>query len=135
MNKYSQAKNLLQKYAANKAAQENFKYEMDMINSRLYSGGSEKTVVNMIDAKDRLVSRTEKAVGEIKRTEAAMRTLSQYQRDLLTAFYIARVRSCAESLAERYNVERSTIYRDKDKALARFESALAASEKCKAEMF
>ena len=135
MNKYSQAKNLLQKYAANKAAQENFKYEMDMINSRLYSGGSENTVVNMIDAKDRLVSRTEKAVGEIKRTEAAMRTLSQYQRDLLTAFYISGARSCAESLAERYNVERSTIYRDKDKALARFESALAASGKCKAEMF
>ena len=135
MNKYSQAKNLLQKYAANKAAQENFKYEMDMINSRLYSGGSENTVVNMIDAKDRLVSRTEKAVGEIKRTEAALRTLSQYQRDLLTAFYISGARSCAESLAERYNVERSTIYRDKDKALARFESALAASGKCTAEMF
>lgn len=108
---------------------------MDMINSRLYSGGSEKTVIDMIDAKDRLVSRTEKAVGEIKRTEAAMRTLSQYQRDLLTAFYISGARSCAESLAERYNVERSTIYRDKDKALARFESALAASGKCKAEMF
>ena len=126
---------MLQRYAANKAAQENFKYEMDMINSRLYSGGSEKTVVNMIDAKDRLVSRTEKAVGEIKRTEAAMRTLSQYQRDLLTAFYISGARSCAESLAERYNVEMSTIYRDKEKALARFSAALAASEKCKAEMF
>ncbi len=126
---------MLQRYAANKAAQENFKYEMDMINSRLYSGGSEKTVVNMIDAKDRLVSRTEKALREIKRTEAALRTLSEYQRDLLTAFYIARVHSCAESLAERYNVERSTIYRDKEKALARFSAALAASEKCKAEMF
>ena len=135
MNKYRHAINLLQKYAANKAAQENFKYEMDMINSRLYSGGSEKTVIDMIDAKDRLVARTHKAVKEIKRTEAALRTLTQYQTDLLTAFYISGAHSCAESLAERYNVERSTIYRDKDKALARFESALAASEKCKAEMF
>ena len=108
---------------------------MDMINSRLYSGGSEKTVIDMIDAKDRLVARTHKAVKEIKQTEAAMRTLSEYQKDLLTAFYISGAHSCAESLAERYNVERSTVYRDKDKALARFESALAASEKCKAEMF
>lgn len=125
----------MQKYAANKAAQENYKYEMDMINSRLYSGGSEKTVVDMIDAKDRLIARTHKAVKEIKQAEAAMRTLSEYQRDLLTAFYISGAHSCAESLAERYNVERSTIYRDKDKALARFESALAASKKCKAELF
>ncbi|MBO7215828.1 MAG: hypothetical protein J6V84_02400, partial [Clostridia bacterium] len=108
MNKYSHAINLLQKYAANKAAQENFKYEMDMINSRLYSGGSEKTVIDMIDAKDRLVARTHKAVKEIKQTEAALRTLTQYQKDLLTAFYISGAHSCAESLAERYNVERST---------------------------
>ncbi len=135
MNKLSHAINLLQRYAANKAAQENFKYEIDMINSRLYSGGSEKTVVNMIDAKDRLVSRTNKAVKEIKQTEAALRTLSEYQKDLLTAFYISGAHSCAETLAERYNVERSTIYRDKDKALKRFETALAASKKCKAELF
>lgn len=135
MNKYRHAINLLQKYAANKAAQENFKYEMDMINSRLYSGGSEKTVIDMIDAKDRLVARTHKAVKEIKQTEAALRTLTQYQKDLLTAFYISGAHSCAESLAERYNVERSTVYRDKDKALARFESALAAAEKSKAEVF
>jgi predicted DNA-binding protein YlxM (UPF0122 family) len=135
LNKYRHAINLLQKYAANKAAQENFKYEMDMINSRLYSGGSEKTVIDMIDAKDRLVARTHKAVKEIKQTEAALRTLTQYQKDLLTAFYISGAHSCAESLAERYNVERSTVYRDKDKALARFESALAAAEKSKAEVF
>lgn len=106
-----------------------------MINSRLYSGGSEKTVIDMIDAKDRLVARTHKAVKEIKQTEAALRTLTQYQKDLLTAFYISGAHSCAESLAERYNVERSTVYRDKDKTLARFESALAAAEKSKAEMF
>ena len=129
------AKELLQRYAANKAAQENYKYEMEMINSRLYSGGSEKTVIDMIDAKDRLISRTNKALREIKRTEAALRVLTPYQKDLLTAFYIARAHSCAESLSERYNVERSTIYRDKDKALKRFASALAAAEKCKAELF
>ena len=106
-----------------------------MINSRLYSGGSEKTVVNMIEAKDRLVSRTNKAVKEAKQTEAALRTLSEYQKDLLTAFYISGAHSCAETLAERYNVERSTVYRDKNKALARFAAALGASEKCKAEFF
>ena len=135
MNKLSYAKNLLQKYAANKAAQENFPWEMDMINSRLYSGGSEKTVVQMIDAKDRLISRTHKAVKEAKQTEAALRTLDTYGKELLTAFYISGAHSCAETLAERYNVERSTIYRDKNKALTRFAAALGASESCKVEMF
>lgn len=119
------AKKLLENYALNKAAEENFRWEMTMINSRLYSSTSEKTMVDMIEAKDRLASRTDKAVREIKQTEAALSALTPYQRELLNAFYVTRVHSGAETLAGRYSVERSTVYRDKNKALRKFADGLA----------
>lgn len=121
------AKRLLENYAINKAAEENFRWEMTMINSRLYSSASEKTMVEMIEAKDRLTARTDKAVREIKQTESALSTLTPYQRELLNAFYVTRAHSGAETLAGRYSVERSTVYRDKNKALKRFATALSGA--------
>lgn len=125
MSKISYAKRLLESYACNKAAEDNYRWEMTMINSRLYSSPNERTMVEMIEAKDRLALRTDKAVREARETEAALKTLTPYQQELLSAFYIARVHSGAENLAGRYNVERSTVYRDKNKALNRFASALS----------
>ena len=92
----SYAKRLLENYSLNKAAEENFPYEMTMINSRLYSSCSEKTMVEMIEAKDRLVARTDRAKKEIKQTESALGALSPYQRELLNAFYVAGAHSGAE---------------------------------------
>lgn len=124
MNGISYAKHLLENYAVNKAAEENFPFEMTMINSRLYSSCSEKTMVEMIEAKDRLAARTDKAKKEIKQTESALGKLTPYQRELLSAFYITKTHSGAENIAGRHNIERSTVYRDKNKALNRFASAL-----------
>lgn len=81
-------------------------------------------MVEMIEAKDRLVSRTDRAKKEIKRTESALSALTPYERELLTAFYIAGIHSGAEDIAGRYNVERSTVYRDKNKALLVFAQAV-----------
>ena len=120
----SYAKRLLENYSLNKAAEENFPYEMTMINSRLYSSCSEKTMVEMIEAKDRLVARTDRAKKEIKQTESALGALSPYQRELLNAFYVAGAHSGAENIAGRYNVERSTVYRDKNKALLAFANSV-----------
>ena len=127
MTNLTYAKQLLENYALNKAAQENFHWEMEMINSRLYASVSEKTMVDMIEAKDRLATRTDKAVREIMQTETALSTLTPYQRELLNAFYITHAHSGAETLAGRYSVERSTVYRDKNKALKRFAGALGKS--------
>ncbi len=120
----SYAKRLLENYTGNKAAEENFPFEMTMINSRLYSSCSEKTMVEMIEAKDRLAARADRAKKEISQTESALFSLSPYQRELLNAFYVAGKHACAESIAGKYNVERSTVYRDKNKALLVFAEAV-----------
>ncbi len=123
----SYAKRLLENYSLNKAAEENFPFEMTMINSRVYSSCSEKTMVEMIEAKDRLVARTDRAKKEIKQTESALSALSPYQRELLNAFYVAGAHSGAENIAGRYNVERSTVYRDKNKALVAFANSIGTA--------
>jgi DNA-directed RNA polymerase specialized sigma subunit len=124
MNNITYAKRLLENYSVNKAARENYPHEMIMINSRLYSSCAENTVVEMIHAKDLLTLRTEKALREIQKTERALEGLSEYEKDLLSAFYITRIHSGAEAIAGRYSVERSTVYRDKNKALKRFAESL-----------
>ncbi len=118
------AKRLLESYSTNKAAEENFPYEIMMINSRLYSAVGERTMVDLIEAKDRLATRTEKAVNQIRQTERGLSALNQYQKELLTAFYITKAHAGAEELAERFSVERSTVYRDKNKALSVFARAI-----------
>ena len=124
MNNITYAKRLLENYSVNKAARENYPHEMIMINSRLYSSCAENTVVEMIHAKDLLTLRTEKALREIQKTERALENLSEYEKDLLSAFYITRIHSGAEAIAGRYSVERSTVYRDKHKALKKFAEKL-----------
>lgn len=46
--------------------------------------------------------------------------LSPYQRDLLDTFFAGDEKYCADRLCERYYKERSTLYRDRKKALAAF---------------
>lgn len=81
-------------------------------------------MVDMIEAKDRLAARTDRAKKQIKQTESALNTLTPYERELLTAFYVTGKHACAESIACRYNVERSTVYRDKNKALSVFAKSI-----------
>ena len=46
--------------------------------------------------------------------------LSSYQQDLLDTFFSEGEKYCADRLCERYYKERSTLYRDRKKALAAF---------------
>ena len=46
--------------------------------------------------------------------------LSPYQRDLLDTFFASEEKYCADRLCERYYKERSTLYRDRKKALTAF---------------
>lgn len=46
--------------------------------------------------------------------------LSAYQRDLLDTFFVEGEKYCADRLCERYYKERSTLYRDRKKALLAF---------------
>ncbi|MCH5184119.1 MAG: hypothetical protein J1E00_08090 [Oscillospiraceae bacterium] len=46
--------------------------------------------------------------------------LSAYQQDLLNTFFVEGEKYCADRLCERYYKERSTLYRDRKKALLAF---------------
>ena len=54
--------------------------------------------------------------------------MSEYERDLLYGFYIDGGKGAAERMMSRYHKERSTVYRDKDKALNHFTEALYGNE-------
>lgn len=123
MDRISYAKQLLCSYLINRSTVDNFRYEMQLINGKLYScGGSdcEDRIIGLIDAKDRLAARTARARADAARTERGLDSLSDYHRQLLTAFYVVRSRSSADSLASRWHIERSSVYRDKNEALRRF---------------
>lgn len=61
--------------------------------------------------------RAEEALTVIR---CAYGALSPYQRDLLETFFVCGEKYCADRLCERYYKERSTLYRDRKKALAAF---------------
>ena len=50
----------------------------------------------------------------------AYSVLSSYQQDLLDTFFVNDEKYCADRLCERYYKERSTLYRDRKKALTAF---------------
>ena len=67
-------------------------------------------------------SRTRLAKAEEALTviRCAYGVLSPYQQDLLDTFFSDDEKYCADRLCERYYKERSTLYRDRKKALAAF---------------
>lgn len=57
---------------------------------------------------------------ELEQIRRGYRLLDPYARDLLEIFFVSGEKNCAEKIAERYYKERSTIYRDRKKALESF---------------
>ena len=53
-------------------------------------------------------------------SRCAYGVLSSYQQDLLDTFFVGDEKYCADHLCERYYKERSTLYRDRKKALLAF---------------
>lgn len=61
-----------------------------------------------------------KAEESLSIIRCAYGVLSAYQQDLLNTFFSDGEKYCADRLCERYFKERSTLYRDRQKALAAF---------------
>ena len=68
------------------------------------------------ECRERL-GRAEEALSVIR---CAYGVLSPYQQDLLETFFVGEEKYCADRLCEKYYKERSTLYRDRKKALAAF---------------
>ena len=61
-----------------------------------------------------------KAEEALETIRCAYGVLSSYQQDLLDTFFVGDEKYCADRLCERYYKERSTLYRDRKKALTAF---------------
>ncbi len=57
---------------------------------------------------------------ELIKIEKGMNGLSDYQRDLLEGFFVEREMGAADDLMERWYKERSSLYRDRNRALEMF---------------
>lgn len=57
---------------------------------------------------------------ELIKIEKGMNGLSDYQRDLLEGFFVEREMGAADDLMERWYKERSSLYRDRNRALELF---------------
>ena len=74
------------------------------------------TLANLDDCRFRL-SVVER---ELKKIEKGMSLLSDYECTLLDSFYVEHIIDAAEELMDRFYRERSTVYRDKNRALDTF---------------
>lgn len=84
----------------------------------------EERLVKLIDLCDELRARKKNIETNLECIKRGFTALNDYETDLLNSFYVYGGKGVAEKLMSRYHKERSTVYRDKDKALANFTQAL-----------
>ncbi len=84
----------------------------------------EDRLVKLICICDDLRGRKKNMETNLRCIERGMSALSPMERELLDIFYINGERNSAEIAVERFHKERSTIYRELDKALTKFTEAL-----------
>ena len=106
MNEKQKAIKLLRQFDALCHARENLKVLGELTPSRELTARLEKT---------------EKTLGVIKRGLAA---LTPEERLVLSRFYIYREKGNPQRLCEALGVEQSSVYRRKDKAVAKFAEAI-----------
>ncbi len=93
-------------------------------------GTAEKRVLRLLRRKEAFCHRLRMMEGELEQIQRAYAMLSPYQRDLLDTFFVSGQKNCAERLARRYYKERSSLYRDRKKAIDAFALALFGSIPC-----
>ena len=82
--------------------------------------GSEEWMLNNIVKRERLQQNINATQAWLSFIENGLRCLTDQQRDILTEFYIDRKPGHVERLMERYHMEKSRVYEQKDQALYDF---------------
>lgn len=93
----------------------------------LSGGGAnryEDRLVKLITLCDELKLRRKNIETNLQCIDRGFEPLTTYERDLLNCFYVYGGKGVADRMMSRYHKERSSIYRDKDKALSHFTEAL-----------
>lgn len=86
--------------------------------------GREDALLNNIAERDELQRVKANTTEWLEWVNSALTALSGAERDLLDKFYIDRRKGHVERLCEEMHVEKSEVYRRKEKALRRFALAL-----------
>lgn len=138
------AEQLLRGKRRMEAAVENLKEEIMLLEDAKYSvktaaiGGApitgsgsnryEDRLIKLISLCDDLRHRRRNMVINLGCIRRGMEALSPYQQDVLTAFYVEGGKHAAERLMSKHHKERSTVYRDKEKAIKSFTQAVYGAE-------
>ena len=89
-------------------------------------GGASKddAYLNNIVARDRLQANLEEARRAVSRVSGALNILTEEEREILERFYMTPEKGVSFNLADERKVDRKTVYRLKDTALAKFTYAM-----------
>lgn len=87
-------------------------------------GSRDDAYLNNIVARDRLNANLEENRRFVSRVTNALSVLSDDEKELLDRFYVRQEKSACFNIADEKKVERKTVYRMKDIALAKFSCAM-----------
>ena len=137
MNWRKKAANDLRTYPERKAAIENIRERIEILEEQFTSlkgistdtpvmGGmsrQEEKMLDNISEREKLSSSLKIAENLVKLTEKGLDVLEKRERQVLEGFYFERSENNVERLCRELNVEKSTLYRIKDSALVKFTRA------------
>ena len=114
MNWKQEAVKDLQNYQKRKTALKNMRQAIH------HTGGMEEWMLNNIIKRERLKSNIAATQAWLALIENGLQALTDQQRDILTEFYINRNPGHVERIMERYHMEKSKVYNQKNQALYDF---------------
>lgn len=124
----SRKKNLVSAYSAIKAELECL--EREKLACKNYALNSQDEEIGRIQYEDRLINvladmddcrfRLSVVERELTKIEKGMNGLNDYQKDLIDTFFVEQTDHAADELMERWFKERSSLYRDRTRALDQF---------------
>lgn len=84
------------------------------------NGFNEERIINILADIDDCRFRRNVVERELSKIEKGMNGLDEYYKDLIESFFVDRASDNVEILMERWYKERSSLYRDRGKALEAF---------------
>lgn len=96
----------------------------DSVSVKGGGGTKEDAYLNNIVTRELLSANLEESRRAVSRVSGALSILTDDEKEALKRFYIDKERNAAFNLAEKWNVERKTVYPRKDAALEKFAIAM-----------
>lgn len=96
----------------------------DSVSVKGGGGSRDDAYLNNIVARDRLQANLEEARRAVSRVSGALNILTDEEKEILERFYMNPEKGVSFNLADERNVDRKTVYRLKDTALAKFTCAM-----------